>query len=482
MIKSVFIFINLFGLLLYSFFNIEDIVISHTGPSEIGYGESAEVKIVINKTDFSGPGRLKLDLTEAQGIQIIEKENDGSSFTFKNNEALYIWYDLPSNKNIEITYLINPNENILGLKKITGSFSFINNNDRKQLDVPSLIINVIEPVKINSEPSVEANRTIEGSNGEYVVKIHALKGKHKGFARIKDEIPLGYIAQSIESAGAVFKNIDGSAKFIWSDLPSSIESFTVSYKLINPTKKDTNFSITGVYASERLINEGHNSGIPIPISYYNPKSELFTYNELTNDTSSDVVANSEKITQIDNQDSSIEKTIDSAINIKSIDTTILSQVTTESDKVTKKENMSKKDSIKKEPEIQNVIEEVTAFVDKEENIENTLDPVLISENTVSPQITNTKINYKVQILAAHKIANKAYIANRFRFNEAYDLENHDGWIKYTTGTFLEYKGARNKRNALDKHDFPGPFVTAYNYGERISVQEALIISKQSWIP
>ena len=172
MIKSVFIFINLFGLLLYSFFNIEDIVITHTGPSEIGYGESAEVKIIINKTDFSGPGRLKLDLTEAQGIQIIEKENDGSSFTFKNNEALYIWYDLPSNKNIEITYLINPNDNILGLKKITGSFSFINNNDRKQLDVPSLIINVIEPVKISSEPSVEANRTIEGSNGEYVVKIH----------------------------------------------------------------------------------------------------------------------------------------------------------------------------------------------------------------------------------------------------------------------------------------------------------------------
>ena len=77
---------------------------------------------------------------------------------------------------------------ILGLKKITGSFSFINNNDRKQLEVPSLIINVIEPVNISSEPSVEANRTIEGSNGEYVVKIHALKGKHKGFARIKDEI------------------------------------------------------------------------------------------------------------------------------------------------------------------------------------------------------------------------------------------------------------------------------------------------------
>lgn len=478
MIKSVFIFINLFGLLLYSFFNIEDIVITHTGPSEIGYGESAEVKIIINKTDFSGPGRLKLDLTEAQGIQIIEKENDGSSFTFKNNEALYIWYDLPSNKNIEITYLINPNDNILGLKKITGSFSFINNNDRKQLDVPSLIINVIEPVKINSEPSVEANRTIEGSNGEYVVKIHALKGKHKGFARIKDEIPLGYTAQSIESAGAVFKNIDGSAKFIWSDLPSSIESFTVSYKLINPTKRDTNFIITGVYASERLINEGHNSGIPIPITYYNPESDLFTYNELTNDTTTEVVIKKEEITQLNNQDSSIEKTIDSAIDLIALDTTILSQVTTENETLIQEENIIQTDSVGEE----NIIQEVTDFINTDETNKSNVKPVLIAENTVSPQITNTKINYKVQILAAHKIANKTYIANRFKFNENYDLENHEGWIKYTTGTFMEYKGARNKRNALDKHDFPGPFVTAYNYGERISVQEALIISKQSWIP
>ena len=48
--------------------------------------EQKEVKIIINKMDFSGPGRLKLDLTEAGGLTIIEKDNDGSSFTFKNNE------------------------------------------------------------------------------------------------------------------------------------------------------------------------------------------------------------------------------------------------------------------------------------------------------------------------------------------------------------------------------------------------------------
>ena len=233
-----------------------------------------------------------------------------------------------------------------------------------------------------------------------------------------------------------------------------------------------------MYASERLINEGHNSGIPIPITYYNPESDLFTYNELTNDTTTEVVIKKEEITQLNNQDSSIEKTIDSAIDLIALDTTILSQVTTENETLIQEENIIQTDSVGEE----NIIQEVTDFINTEETNESNVEPVLIAENTVSPQITNTKINYKVQILAAHKIANKTYIANRFKFNENYDLENHEGWIKYTTGTFMEYKGARNKRNALDKHDFPGPFVTAYNYGERISVQEALIISKQSWIP
>ena len=132
MLKPFLIFINLTLLVFSGFFNIEDIVITHTGPNEISAGEKIEVSIVINKMDFSGPGRLKLDLSNAEGINIIEKNNDGSSFTFKNNEALFIWYDLPNNKNIEITYLIDANINTSGLKKINGTFSFINQNDRKQ--------------------------------------------------------------------------------------------------------------------------------------------------------------------------------------------------------------------------------------------------------------------------------------------------------------------------------------------------------------
>ena len=89
--------------------------------------------------------------------------------------------------------------------------------------------------------------------------------------------------------------------------------------------------------------------------------------------------------------------------------------------------------------------------------------------------------YRVQILAAHRVAGKKYFYNRHNYNGKFNIENHQGWIKYTTGEFNEYKNARNKRESLQSHKFPGPFVTAYNRGNRITVQEALMISKQDWV-
>jgi len=501
MLKTFLIFINLTLLVISGFFNIEDIVITHTGPNEISAGEKVEVSIVINKMDFSGPGRLKLDLSNAEGINIIEKNNDGSSFTFKNNEALFIWYDLPNNKNIEITYLIDANINTSGLKKINGTFSFINQNDRKQLAIPELAFQVNEVIQQGGEPSVAANRTIEGQNGEYIVKIHVTKGKHGGFARIKDIIPDDYSAESVESAGGIFKNIDGSAKFIWSDLPSSIESFTVTYKLMNPSKRDTNFFIKGEYASERLIAEGHNDGIDIPITYYTPDVMNFNYNELTNDTSS---INDTDLTHLIDTNNEITIVIDSNINLN--EDTIIEFV--ENDKnsdsisdLVEEENLVEEEIVQElseeETEITEAVEEVEEIIEeeveeiteaevKEDNITASVSDETIEESVVSNIINNQKvknnIDYRVQIIASHRIATKNFIKSKYNFTANYDLENHEGWIKYTTGNFSNYKEARDKRNNLKVHNFPGPFVTAYNYGQRITVQEALILSEQTWIP
>jgi outer membrane biosynthesis protein TonB len=92
------------------------------------------------------------------------------------------------------------------------------------------------------------------------------------------------------------------------------------------------------------------------------------------------------------------------------------------------------------------------------------------------------ISYKVQIMAAHRTVGKAYFQQRHNYSGEFSIENHEGWVKYTTGRHSVYADARNARETIrSKYNFDGPFVTAYNDGVRITVQEALMISNQQWV-
>ena len=118
-------------------------------------------------------------------------------------------------------------------------------------------------------------RFIEKVDSGYVVTINTTIKNHKGFARIKDQLPLNASALAIETDGAIFKNIDGYAKFIWSEIPENKENITVKYQIVNTTSIDTSFSLYGVYSSEKLISEGFNNGIPIDTTIMQqPKKKL----------------------------------------------------------------------------------------------------------------------------------------------------------------------------------------------------------------
>ena len=101
--------------------------------------------------------------------------------------------------------------------------------------------------------------------------------------------------------------------------------------------------------------------------------------------------------------------------------------------------------------------------------------------TNNPRGNSTGISFKVQIVASHKSVSESYINKHYGINESIALESHEGWVKYTVGGYAEYRSARDKRQKLSPYDLPGPFVTAYNSGERITVQEALMVANQDWV-
>lgn len=468
MSKAILIFINIIGFIIFTILNINDVVITHTAPKEIAIGQEVEVNLIINKNNFSGPGRLRLDLSQADGITVKENMSDGSSFTFKENEVLFIWYDLPSEKSIVISYTIIAQENISGMKKIAGDFSFINDNERKQLEVPALIFKVNpelvaeENIKENNS-STSSVRSIEKLENEYLITVKTTIDNHKGFARIKEELPMNFTAEAIETAESIFKNADGYAKFIWTNLPDSNSEIIVKYKITNNIGLDTNFTISGVFSSEKLISEGYNNGIEIPETEYVPFKEIIANTE-TDSIKTDIIVQEDI-----KQDSLLELASNNEENMvipkdtEEVINETISQIVLD----------STIDSFKNEIEIEE--EDV-----KEEVVEVKREEII--KNIISTKKVNNNVDYKVQILAGHRIISDKQVSNQFNYSGEYALETHNGWIKYTVGTNSKYSNARDSRNELKNYSFPGPFVTAYNYGERISVQEALILTSQNWVP
>ena len=415
--------------------------------------------------------------------------SDGSSFTFKENEVLFIWYDLPSEKSIVISYKIIAQENTTGMKKITGDFSFINDNERKQLEVPALIFKV-DPELVAEENSKENNsstssvRSIEKLENEYFITVKTTIDNHKGFARIKEELPMNYTAEAIETAGSVFKNADGYAKFIWTNLPDSNSEIIVKYKITNNIGLDTNFTISGVFSSEKLISEGYNSGIDIPETEYVP------FKEIISNTETDSIGADITVQEDTKQDTLLElasnnefNTEENIVNSKDTEEVINETIS----KVVLDSTIdSFKNAIEEEKVNIEVIKEI-AIEEEEEEVKEKKEEVKekkeeVIKNIISTKKVNNNVDYKVQILAGHRIISDKQVSNQFNYNGEYALETHNGWIKYTVGTNSKYSDARDSRNELKNYNFPGPFVTAYNYGERISVQEALILTSQNWVP
>ncbi|MBC7412207.1 MAG: hypothetical protein H7331_07110, partial [Bacteroidia bacterium] len=123
-------------------------------------------------------------------------------------------------------------------------------------------------------------------------------------------------------------------------------------------------------------------------------------------------------------------------------------------------------------------------------VDNTQTPV--KEKPVkAPKVNNDNsgggassgnVVYKVQICATHKSVPNTYFKDNWSVADAVISEQHEGWYKYTAGKYSQYSQARDKRTELTANaQIPGPFVSAYNGGNRITVQEGLMISRQSWV-
>lgn len=457
MIKYLILFIHLIGLSIYQMF-FGDVTATQNLPSNIKSGEEVVVEITINKDGVGGFAKVQQTLPQGFVAEVVDSK--GATFSFKDNIVKFIWMALPSENEFKVTYKLKTTESTTGDFTIGGKFSFIDNNERKNIEIkeslvkvsaeemasneepeeepiienneePSTVADVIEEpveevitevveeepkevINTSNEVQISAVRDVVEKEGNYLVSVKFTQQNLEGFAKIVEKIPAGFDAEAVESKGGVFSFKDNEAKILWMAAPSDKE-FEISYILKPTTSKSGSHDINGE----------------------------FSY--LENDITQKYLINS------------------SSFNIDE---------TASENEVVAAKNTSEEVAVEELP----IEEEIIAEEPVQENTSSSNELVNKITSTPNPQ---TGVSYKVQVGAGHQSVSSNYFAKRFNLNDNISTESHEGWIKYVTGNFNIYKEARDKRNVV-RNKVKNAFVTAYNQGQRITVQEALMISNQKW--
>lgn len=476
MVKGFLILLNFFVLILLNLFLLQPIDIVHNPPQNLAPGQSAEVEVVINKGKIGGFAKFQLN---AQAGLIIESvENSGASFTFHDQKAKFIWMSLPEDKSVTLRYRLMVAPTATGIKKIEGHFSYIDDNQRLVYDIPTVSItttsDVSEELTEDSSPNVQAlasvtREIIPLDNGRYRIELSIDKQNLTGFAKVQETISRDYTAIASESAEAVFNIVDNKVKFVWFDIPATQE-LLIAYELIPVTDQAQFSPITGDFSY--LVNGETRTtaiGVEQPLISEESPIEEDPVDEVETETA-EVLPEPEL-----SEDEEAAPEIVEVEEVTPWDTGDLREPKEEDEA----EPVAKPYDEPVTPETETPQETETTQINEEPEEE-------IATEAEAPQddLRGPGIHYRVQISAAHKVVDANYFIERHKFNRAFFIEHHQGWIKYTTGNFDVYKAARDHRDQLRNggHKLPGPFVTAYNEDERITVQEALMISNQKWVP
>ncbi len=465
MIKASVVFLNFVALLFFSLFNDAEILIDNNTPATIAPGEKQEVQLTVNKGDVQGFSKLEIALPF--GFSASPGDIKGASFTFSGQKAKFLWMTLPTEENFTITYFIESADNLEGNYDITGTFSYVKENKREDISIPTKTLNVKKVIGPTPQEVAETmpgvkieetvndmicERTITKINDlEYSVKLEVRNNAIKGlFGRILETLPMDCKSNVVNDGGATVTQQSNTIKFVWFGVPDT-DSFECSYKILCSNIVDMPV-ITGVFTYSlnfvpydvAVVNKGGAAAEPVA------QVENTTNNTNTNNT-----VDTNTNTTVDNTTTTANNVVDNTTTTTNSSTTEVNNNTSNTENNTTNNNTTT---------------EATAANN------NTANPV-----TTVPSAENG-ITYKVQILAAHRVVNKTFMKKTYNFTQSYNIENVDGWVKYTTGKYTEYVDARNAREELKANhsNLPGPFVTAYNDGERITVQEALLISQQQW--
>ncbi len=425
-------------------------------PAQVNAGSEFEVRITLNKGDLDGFSRFQQNIPA--GLSAVSDQSSNADFTFTDKRVRLIWLRVPKNEEITVSYRVKVDERLKGDFTLSGKFSYIDNNERKFIDInavtvsilpspkvdPSLIVDINDYEKMYAPvnvPNGSENRNITvirqkpypGKDGEYIVNLLVNKESTRNFAKIEEDVPDGYIAVALDPKDAIFTFKSQKVKFLWMNLPLD-PYFMVSYRLIPRNKaKLSEPAVQGAFSY--LVDD---RSISVPVNERDVQLASLSENDVR-----------ELVAQIRTEPAP------EPYGQLAMGTELTAGVEKQGNDAAKTGNKS---SRRKPPHFRNETKEMTMLLEQEQGV-----------------------YYRIQLAAGHNPVNINRYFKRMKIEKQVRIERLNGWQKYSVGSFPVYKEARDYRiHIWNTTPVKDAFVTAYNNGQRITVQEALMVTEQHW--
>ena len=450
------------GVMLFNAFFAEDISVSQTGPAKVNPGEDFTVEITVKKGAMGGFAQIKAELPEGMTALVIDP--GGSEFKFSGQIVRFTWTSLPSAAEFKVSYKVSVASTVSGVKSITGKFSYVLNNQKSSVELNPLEIQVGAVVTENLDNTTTTNNTTTNTPPPDNTSTTPPDNTN-------NTTPPDNTNNNNPPDNSVNKTIGEPVKVTASrKLPKEAkpgDEFTVEVTIFKGALKG--FARFQDVMPEGFVAMGGESKGGT-FSFVDQKAKIVWDNVPSDETFT--ITYKVRVENAALGDQQIEGLFSYVEN----DEPKKIVLTPSFISITKKEEVV----------VTNTPPDNTNNNTPPDNTNNT-PPDNTNKNTPPDNtVTNTPppstgVNYKVQICASHSTVNTSYFDGRYGISENINIENHDGWVKYTVGSFKEYKEARNHREGVKGKGVYDAFVTAYNVGRRITVQEALMISQQTWL-
>jgi hypothetical protein len=427
-------------------------------PAQVNAGSEFEVRITLNKGDLDGFSRFQQNIPA--GLSALSDQSSNADFTFTDKRVRLIWLRVPKSDEITVSYKVKVDERLKGNFTLGGRFSYIDNNERKSVDVNAISVTILPSSKIDpsmivdvndyekmfapvSVPTSAENNNIavirqtpyQGNAGEYIVNLLVNKEATRNFAKIEEDVPEGYIAVALDPKDAIFTFKSQKVKFLWMNLPLD-PYFMVSYRLIPRNKaKLPPPLVHGAFSY--LVDE---RTISVPVNERDVQLASLPGNDIQ-----------ELVAQIRTEP--VQETTGQLALVTGNE--IISQADNTVKDPAKTENRS---SRRKDRRSRNEASELSVLLEQEQGV-----------------------YYRIQLAAGHNPVNINRYFKRMKIEKEVRIEKLNGWQKYSVGSFPVYREARDYRiHIWNTTPVKDAFVTAYNNGQRITVQEALMVTEQHW--